>query len=313
MAERSYLWPTSGTGDGPSGGYPYTQIAEFFDGLYTTGVLYGLAATVSGFTVTIGIGKAIIQGIGYANDAPLPLTTSNPGAGNTRRDLVVLRGNASTRTVRLALKNGTVNSGVYPSLQQDASYPASGIYEIQIARLIVTSVGVTYDGGQTFVTPRGIVGTGLIADGAVTTAKTADGAVTTAKIADGAVTTAKIANGAVTDAKAGERVVRLTHRQGGSATDWGIWGVNNYTPGMVRMQCGALSFNIDYGPLGDGSYYKSIAVTFPTPFSAIPVVLLNCNARYGGIINVYADRVETGWYHTSSLLGMMHWLAIGPM
>ena len=216
MAERSYLWPTTGTGDGPSGGYPYTQVAEMMEAFYPTGVLWGLGVTVSGFNVTVSPGKAIVQGVLYTNDAPLGLTAANPGSGNTRRDLVVLRGNASTRTIRLAIKQGAVNSGTYPTLQQDATFSASGIFEIQIARLVVTSAGATLDGGATITTPRGIVGTAQIADGAITTPKIADGAVVTADLADGAVTTPKIANGAVTPQKTSFIVTTADRRWGGS-------------------------------------------------------------------------------------------------
>jgi len=216
MAERSYLWPTTGTGDGPSGGYPYTQVAEMMEAFYPTGVLWGLGVTVSGFNVTVSPGKAIVQGVLYANDAPLGLTAANPGSGNTRRDLVVLRGNASTRTIRLAIKQGAVNSGTYPTLQQDATFSASGIFEIQIARLVVTSAGATLDGGATITRPRGIVGTAQIADGAITTPKIADGAVVTADLADGAVTTPKIANGAVTPQKTSFIVTTADRRWGGS-------------------------------------------------------------------------------------------------
>jgi hypothetical protein len=186
------------------------------EAFYPTGVLWGLGVTVSGFNVTVSPGKAIVQGVLYTNDAPLGLTAANPGSGNTRRDLVVLRGNASTRTIRLAIKQGAVNSGTYPTLQQDATFSASGIFEIQIARLVVTSAGATLDGGATITTPRGIVGTAQIADGAITTPKIADGAVVTADLADGAVTTPKIADGAVTPQKTSFIVTTADRRWGGS-------------------------------------------------------------------------------------------------
>jgi len=193
MAERSYLWPTTGTGDGPSGGYPYTQIAEMMEALYPTGVLWGLSTNASGFNVIISPGKAIVQGVLYTNDAPLTLTVANPGSGNTRRDLVVLRGNASARTVRLVIKSGFINSGAYPTLQQDASFPASGVFEIQIAQLLVTSSGATIAGGPIMTTPRGIVGRAQIAEGAVTASKIADETIDASKLADNSVTEDKVA------------------------------------------------------------------------------------------------------------------------
>jgi hypothetical protein len=61
----------------------------------------------------------------------------------------------------------------------------------------------------------------------------------------------------------------LYRRQGGSSTVFSTAGTTNYTPGAVRMQAGAIS--VSYS----SSATSNLAtVTFPTAFSAAPMVWL---------------------------------------
>ena len=95
----------------------------------------------------------------------------------------------------------------------------------------------------------------------------ADGFVSaTAKIADGIITTAKLDSGfALDDSKIGNRVVTLSKRQGGDATNWATAGTTTYTPTEVTRQVGTISLTFS------ASNNASTTVNFPTAFAAIPV------------------------------------------
>ena len=130
----------------------------------------------------------------------------------------------------------------------------------------------------------GQVPTGGIADDAVTADKIADDAVGTDQIADEAVTADKIAADAVDDTKLGARAPQFYRRQGGNAADWSSAGVNNYTPGAVRMQAGTISITIP-----DTNYYASQGITLPTELSDKPLVFLTVLTPTN---NIYSARAE---------------------
>jgi len=94
-------------------------------------------------------------------------------------------------------------------------------------------------------------------------------------LADGAVnTTAKLANDIVDDTKVGNRVPQFYRRQGGDPTNWDIPGVNDYTPGAVRMQGGCAQWTGSLASTGIK------VVTFPVAFSAKPIVIVSVNGNY---------------------------------
>lgn len=59
---------------------------------------------------------------------------------------------------------------------------------------------------------------------------------------------------------------QLYYRQGGSATDWSTQGTNNYATGTARIQCGIILVTIPIGNTTGG-----VTITFPTPFSNLPI------------------------------------------
>lgn len=71
---------------------------------------------------------------------------------------------------------------------------------------------------------------------------------------------------AIDDTKLGDRAPQFYRRQGGNATNWDEPGTTTRTPGAVRMQGGAIS--------ADGND-ASVTITFPTSFSAPPLVLIS--------------------------------------
>ena len=91
----------------------------------------------------------------------------------------------------------------------------------------------------------------------------------TGGLADDAVTAAKIADDIVTTAHLGVQVPAVIARQGGNATDWITQGTATQTVGAVRIQPGAAS-----ALLGAGVSGTLAAITFPTAFSAKPLVFV---------------------------------------
>lgn len=215
MAEQSRFWTTSGTGDGPGGGYSAAQFQEFIRELLmidpaAEAVLGGLqnelAVSGAASPVVVATGNAIVYGVWYDNDSALNVTVPTPTTA-TRIDRIILRFSSSAQTVRAVRLAGTEGGGA-PALTQNSS-----TWEVSLAQISVTTGGViTITDQRGFVrTPggRGLAdGTTLewdaagkrlrIKDAGVSSAKLADGAVSTAKVVDGAITAAKIANDTIT-------------------------------------------------------------------------------------------------------------------
>jgi hypothetical protein len=63
----------------------------------------------------------------------------------------------------------------------------------------------------------------------------------------------------------------LPYRQGGDPSDWTVAGTNSYTPSAPMMQTGVTSVTWP----GSGGTSTDTIVTFPTPFSAKPVIFIN--------------------------------------
>jgi len=152
---------------------------------------------------------------------------------------------------------------------------------------------------------------GKIATSAVTTVKLADNAVTSAKLAASAVTPTKLAADSVTGTAAGNRIIQIHRRQGGSATNWSLYGDDSYTPTLVRMQVGAKRWT------GTAASTGSVTVTFPTAFSYIPIVLATTENNYANVSYVVnsASAATLSWrtVDDSTLTSLtIFWLAIGP-
>lgn len=146
MAERSQPWDTTGTGDGPSGGYTETQTEEFFRDLFsgdrfaTDGVLPGysseLAVTATTNQVSVAAGAAIVYGKYYQNTASLNLAVTSPVVGTTGLR-VVLRVNWAAQTVRAAVIKNTDGTSAAPALVQTAGTT----WDIPLATGTITTGG----------------------------------------------------------------------------------------------------------------------------------------------------------------------------
>ena len=104
-----------------------------------------LKVTTSGMTVTVGAGRAWINGHYYHNDSPVTFTAPTAPTGGSRYDRVVLRLNTdiSARKIELVYVQGTAaNTPTKPNPVREG-----GVYDLVIADIFVgtnaTSVGVT--------------------------------------------------------------------------------------------------------------------------------------------------------------------------
>lgn len=147
MTERSRLWTTNNTGDGPSAGYTaadwekllrhWLQAGDEANG----GVLFGIGSelAVSGASspVAVAAGAAIVYGHYYENDASLNLAVTTPVVGTTGGH-IVLRVNYAAQTVRAVAVRNTDGVNSTPARTQSAGTT----WEIRLASFTITTGGV---------------------------------------------------------------------------------------------------------------------------------------------------------------------------
>lgn len=278
MAEKGHPFTNNGTGDGTSGGYTAAEWRKRFRFLFGDGVtLEGnkLAVTGAASPLSVNTGHAVVDGLFYDNTASVSLTVTTPSVGTTGGH-VILRADYAGQTVRAVAVRNTDGNSAIPALTQTSETT----YEIRLASFTITTGGViTLTDTRSFLHPNTMVAT----------ANVDDGAITSAKILDGTIATGDIANDAVDDTKAGNRVLRLDRRQGGSATDWFADGTSNFTPTTTRRQVGARSGSTSLAAGASTTY----TVTFPTAFSQNPLVMVCPAAAQDIIVAVSAVTTTT--------------------
>ncbi len=160
MAESSRFWTTSGTGDGPGGGYSAANFNEFVRQAFMTdptteGVLRGIGGNlaVSGASspVAVASGSALVYGFFYASDASVNVTIPTPTT-STRIDRIVLRVSWAAQTVRIVRIAGTEGGGA-PALTQTANTT----WDIPLAQVSITTGGViTLTDQRTYIKAPGV-------------------------------------------------------------------------------------------------------------------------------------------------------------
>ncbi len=123
--------------------YNASWFAEYFSNFLTNGVYNGgteLQVHVHGsdYIVRVSPGRAWIQGYYYSNaDSDVQLNPTAADATQDRIDRVVLRCNlnAAYRSIAAYIKEGTLGSGLPPTLTQDLD--GAGIYEISLAQISI--------------------------------------------------------------------------------------------------------------------------------------------------------------------------------
>ena len=349
MSEFSYWWTTSGTPAGDQvASYTQAHLARIaavlaacsgFEGV-APDYLNELAGTVAGAnTVQINTGGAVVDGKVYDSDAAVNVNIpSASGGGNTRIDRIVLRASWSSFTVEITRIAGVdAASPTAPAITQTSGTT----YDITLYQALVDTAGTVT------LTDERVMAMVELDDDSVTDAKlrnsaavsvigrAANSAGNPADIAAAAndrvlarqsnallfaqVATAMLANDSVDDTKVGNRVPQFYRRQGGSATNWEERGTTTYTPTSVRMQAGSVILS------SVGATTLSVTITFPTAFSANPLVLATAAAfdSFGtdtfvaevgpeevgsSSVKIYVTRVKGST--TNDVV--INWLAIGP-
>lgn len=148
--ERSLGWATSGTGDGPAGGYDSTRWranAQKTDGTGMT--LYGSDMAMSGATtstLTIADGAAIINGYTYETNGAVTISTS--GLGGSYSVILVANNSAGTVTVTAngagttTIAASTIRTAIATAAQVATITTAVGASNVITLGTVVVSAGV---------------------------------------------------------------------------------------------------------------------------------------------------------------------------
>lgn len=234
-----------GSGDGPIGGYTRQNWNDLFRRLFTRqtaneGVLPGvdgeLAVSGTATPLSVASGAGMVYGWWFVDPTATSVAISTPAA--TAGGRINVRADWAAQTVRIVAVQAASGVTTPPALVQTAGTT----WDIPLATYQVTNTGVI----------------------TVTDARQYNHMATrvNAAMIDPGVALANLGPDSVDDTIVGNRVPQFIRRQGGSATNWQTPGTTAYTPGMVRMQAGAMTS----GPT------NSTLVTFPLAFSAIPLV-----------------------------------------
>ena len=124
--------------------YDATDFAAYFGNLVSNGVFYASATNLqatpgNGLAVSVAEGSAWINGYRYENtdDLNLPLTTAN--GSNPRIDRIVVRLSQVSRSIQLAVVDGT--PAATPSTP--ALTRTSDIYELGIADVLIPAAATS--------------------------------------------------------------------------------------------------------------------------------------------------------------------------
>lgn len=170
MTQKSFFWNGASLGDAdtwtPAGGYhmanedyesPWVDIMgrALWNGDGNRGVLANwlneLAVTGVATPVAVDTGAAIVYGLYYENDASLNVAVPSPSS-DTRYDMIVVRRDWAAQTARITRIAGVEGSGI-PAMIQSAAPDGTGIWDIPLASLQVTTGGViTVTDAREFVT-----------------------------------------------------------------------------------------------------------------------------------------------------------------
>lgn len=163
MTQRSFHWDGASVGDADAltvnaaDGIGYRLANEDYEsplvdygfrmlwnGHGNRGVLKGwlneLAVTGVATPVAVNTGGAIVYGMPYENTVSVNVAVPSPTT-DTRQDRIVLRRDWSAQTVRITRIAGVEGGGI-PAMTQSAAPSGTGIWDIPLATLSVTTGGV---------------------------------------------------------------------------------------------------------------------------------------------------------------------------
>lgn len=294
MAERSYFWDTTGSGDtdtlaqqdatrifglifsprlsdegslGSLGGVIPTPLAISPSGV--RGVLKGhlneLAVSGSTSPLSVATGGALVAGFWYVSDAVTSVTIATP-ASATRIDLLVLRANYLNRTVRITTITGTEGGGAPSPIRI-----VNETWDIPLAQLSITTGGaITLTDRRSFAMfatrPEASLdqyGTSQIQDLSIDADAIALSAVTTSKLAANAVDTAELDSSAVTNAILATSAVTATGLASDAITTAKILDANVTA---AKLAANAIASNLSFERQGgNASNWSTAGTTSYTP------------------------------------------------
>lgn len=142
---------TSGFFNSISGDRKYNadQMSEYFDGMFTSGVYStvgnALAVTaMTGMSVTVGTGRALINGRWMYNDEAYNLMIDAASPTLNRIDAIVVRYDESARSITLAVKKGAAASAPVPPTMTRTS----AVKEYALAYIAVNALTTTITQGM---------------------------------------------------------------------------------------------------------------------------------------------------------------------
>lgn len=160
MTQKSFFWNGASIGDAdtwtPGRGYhmanedyesPWVDLMmrALLNGTGNRGVLLGwaneLAVTGAASPIQVDTGSAIIYGLFYDNDAAMNVAVDTP-TDATRVDRLVIRRDWAAQTARVTLLEGIEGTGAAPAMTQSPAPTGSGIYDIPLATVSITTGGV---------------------------------------------------------------------------------------------------------------------------------------------------------------------------
>ena len=143
MAEQSMFWPTTGTGDGISGGYTDARLKTIWKAALGNGVLQylnKLEATGTGTsTLAVNTGAALVEGYLYENDSSASIATTSLGSA-TYGLYVIANEDASALAVSRSVA-GTTVAAKSTRLALNSTTPAQP--NIKIATVVTSGGSIT--------------------------------------------------------------------------------------------------------------------------------------------------------------------------
>lgn len=166
MAERSMLWTSNGTGDGPLTGHTQQHWLELLRDLFTSdryaseGVIAGMssqlaASGVNGASpsITIAAGGALCYGFYYQNTSNLSLALTKPSIGTTG-GRVVIRTDWTLQTARCIARQSADGTSSAPALIQTPGVQ----FEIPLFTYTVTTGGaITLTDARDYCHPTALI------------------------------------------------------------------------------------------------------------------------------------------------------------
>lgn len=294
MAEQSMFWPTTGTGDGISGGYTDARLKTIWKAALGNGVLQylnKLEATGTGTsTLAVNTGAALVEGYLYENDSSASIATTSLGSA-TYGLYVIANEDASALAVSRSVA-GTTVAAKSTRLALNSTTPTQPYIKIAT---VVTSGGsitsITAENNRFASSRVKTVGSSTLATGSAATAQTFVTA-TSATVVLGTVTnsdyvTINSATGVITIKESGVYAINVFYAWVYNATGERFLHLNVNSAADSTTVTNFLASSISFG-----THTTRNVVAYQRSFSAGDTVEVIAMQQSGGNLNLNACRVN---------------------